>query len=96
MDIQRSKKWGVYFFVGELFKVYFKLNKQPLAKSVVKVLHTMTKDLPPLEEYPKSHIVTFLYYWGVLLFIDQDYQKAEEKLTEALTMCLDQSTKNKE
>lgn len=96
LDLDQSRKWGVYFFVGELFKIYFKLNKRALAKSVLKVLHSMQQQLPPFESFPKSHAVTFLYYTGVLLFIDEDYVGAQEKLTQALAMCHKASKKNKE
>jgi hypothetical protein len=54
----------------------------------------MVQELPPLEKYPKSHRVTFLYYWGILLFIDEDYDKAEKQLEEALHLCHKDSKKN--
>lgn len=94
--LEQTRKWGVYFFVGELFKIYFKLNKRALAKSVLKVLQNMQQQLPPLEKFPRSHSVTFLYYTGVLLFIDEDYVGAKEKLTQAFAMCHKKATKNKE
>ena len=93
---EQSRKWGVYFFVGELFKIYFKLNKRALAKSVLKVLQNMQQQLPTFESFPKSHAVTFLYYTGVLHFIDENYQLAESKLTMALEMCYTSSKKNRE
>ena len=31
--------------------------------------------MPPMEAYPKSHIVTFKYYVGVILFLEEDYVK---------------------
>lgn len=31
--------------------------------------------MPPVEAYPKSHIVTFKYYVGVILFLEEDYGK---------------------
>jgi COP9 signalosome complex subunit 12 len=91
-----SKRWGTYFFAGELFKTYFKLNKQPLAKSVLKVISAMVKELPALNKFPKSHQVTYLYYWGVILFIDGDYTEASKKLTQALDLCKTSSHKNME
>lgn len=94
--MEQSRKWGVYFFVGELFKIYFKLNKRSLAKSVLKVLQNMQQQLPPLDSFPKSHVVTFLYYTGVLHFIDEAYDKAVERLTRALEVCHKKSKKNKE
>ena len=29
--------------------------------------------MPPIETFPKSHIVTFHYYLGVILFLDENY-----------------------
>ncbi|KAA8897872.1 hypothetical protein TRICI_006632 [Trichomonascus ciferrii] len=57
-DMACNKKWGVYFFVGELVKIYFRLNKKPLAKSVVKVVHSMARDLPPLAQPGTSVIAS--------------------------------------
>lgn len=31
--------------------------------------------MPPVEAYPKSHVVTFKYYVGVILFLEEDYVK---------------------
>lgn len=94
--MELSRKWGVYFFIGELFKIYFKLGKRSLAKSVVKVLKSVTVDIPLLEQYPKSHSCTFLYYYGVLHFIDEDYSKAKENLEKCLNICHKDSIRNQE
>lgn len=95
-NVKTFKKWGVYFFVGELFKMYFKLDARSLAKTVLKVLTTKQSELPPLQKYPKSHIATFLYYSGLIYFMDEDYENAAKKLKSALSMCHKTSTKNKE
>lgn len=29
--------------------------------------------MPPMEAFPKSHIVTFKYYVGLIHFLDEDY-----------------------
>ena len=29
--------------------------------------------MPPMESFPKSHIVTFKYYVGIILFLEEDY-----------------------
>lgn len=93
---EKFKKWGVYYFVGELFKIYFKLNTRSLAKSVLKVLKSKKADLPALDRYPKSHIVTFLFYSGVLHFMDEEYLTATEDLTKALSECHKSSHRNQE
>lgn len=51
--------------------------------------------MPPLTAFPKAHIVTFQYYVGVLFFLEEDYKKAEEHLTNALRLCSTSSLKNR-
>ncbi|KAI9885869.1 MAG: 60S ribosomal protein L20 [Watsoniomyces obsoletus] len=52
--------------------------------------------MPPLESFPKSHVVTYLYYVGLIHFLEEDYIKAEEYLTQAWTMCHRDAKKNLE
>jgi hypothetical protein len=42
-------------------------------------------ELPPLSSYPMSEQVTFSYYTGVLAFLDENYSRAEECLSFALS-----------
>lgn len=37
-------------------------------------------DMPPLEMFPKSQRVTFKFYEGVLLFLEENYNKVSEQL----------------
>jgi hypothetical protein len=48
-----------------------------------------------LEEFPLADQVTFAYYNGVLAFIDEQYELADEKLSFASRNCLKTSKKNK-
>ncbi|KAH0556431.1 hypothetical protein GP486_005648, partial [Trichoglossum hirsutum] len=32
--------------------------------------------MPPMEAFPKSHIVTYRYYVGVIWFLEEDYVKS--------------------
>lgn len=32
-------------------------------------------ELPPLSAFPKSHVVTFKYYLGVICFLDEHYSQ---------------------
>lgn len=45
--------------------------------------------MPPMESYPKSHIVTFNYYVGVILFLEEDYVKVGNDVDDTLFMCAD-------
>ncbi|KAI5785887.1 hypothetical protein EDC01DRAFT_692859 [Geopyxis carbonaria] len=84
--LEESRKWGTYYIVNLLFKTYFKLNAITLSKNVLRALKAVSTDMPALSLFPKSHIVTFKYYVGVISFLDEDYVAAEESLTTALRL----------
>ncbi|TIB69499.1 hypothetical protein E3Q08_03358 [Wallemia mellicola] len=90
---KESKRWGVYYIIGLVFKTYFEINTLSLCKNILRAVGAM-KDLMPLEAYPKAHQVTFKYYTGVLAFLDDRFDKANEDLTFALQKCPVQSRKN--
>ncbi|KAF2189205.1 hypothetical protein K469DRAFT_701814 [Zopfia rhizophila CBS 207.26] len=92
--IMESRKWGTYYMANLQFKTYFKLKAIGLSKNVVRSINA--SDLPPLENFPKSHQVTFKYYTGVLAFLQEDYAQAETHLTEAWRLCHKDATKNQE
>lgn len=50
--------------------------------------------MPALESFPRSHIVTFKYYVGVIQFLEEDYAQAEENLSSAWHMCHRSATRN--
>ena len=52
--------------------------------------------MPDLDAFPKSHIVTFKYYVGVIQFLEEDYTNAETNLTTAYSLCNHASIRNKE
>lgn len=89
LESSESRNLGVMYFVGELMKVYFKLKKRDLAKSVLKVLINVqsTSQIPPDSAYPKSHLVTMYYYRALLDFINEDYVAAEKRLSTAYNLC---------
>lgn len=51
------------------------LNSIGLSKNILRALQASRVDLPPVGAFPKSHIVTFKYYVGVILFLEEDYAK---------------------
>lgn len=63
------------------------LNAITLCKNVIRALTATTTDMPPLDAFPKSHIVTFKYYVGVINFLEEDYVSAESHLMDALQLC---------
>ncbi|MCJ1409108.1 COP9 signalosome (CSN) subunit [Ptychographa xylographoides] len=94
--LAESRKWGLYYTTNLLFKTYFKLNSIGLSKNILRALQASKNDMPPIESFPMSHIVTFKYYVGVILFLEEDYVKAEENLTDAWRMCHRNSQRNRE
>ncbi|KAI9868206.1 MAG: PCI domain-containing protein 2 [Trichoglossum hirsutum] len=74
--LEESRKWGLYYTTNLLFKTYFKLNSIGLSKNILRALEASSSDMPPLEAFPKSHIVTFKYYVGVIWFLEEDYVKS--------------------
>ncbi|EAW08282.1 protein csn12 [Aspergillus clavatus NRRL 1] len=94
--IEESRKWGVYYTTNLLFKTYFKLNSVGLSKNLLRALSASSADLPPLEAFPKSHIVTFKYYVGLINFLDENYAEAEKHLAYAYNMCHRNAIKNRE
>ncbi|KAF4601868.1 COP9 signalosome (CSN) subunit [Pleurotus pulmonarius] len=83
---QESRKWGVYYVVGLIFKSYFRVKRISLSKNILRALEA-NSDLPPLSAYPKSHQVTYRYYLGMISFLNEGYEKAEEELTLAFYHC---------
>ncbi|KAF4465195.1 CSN12 [Fusarium albosuccineum] len=87
--LEESRKWGIYYITNLLFKTYFKLNSASLSRTILKTLsvYNAKGDMPALEMFPKSQRVTFKFYEGVLLFLDENYLEAETYLTEAWQLC---------
>ena len=71
--LEDSRKWGLYYITNLLFKTYFKLNSIGLSKNILRAISASKMDTPQLEAFPKSHIVTFKYYVGVIQFLEEDY-----------------------
>lgn len=81
-----SRKWGIYYIVGLVFKCYFRVKKISLSKSILRALNN-NAEIPPLSAYPRSHQVTFRYYLGMLGFLNEEYAKSEQELTLAFYHC---------
>lgn len=94
--LEESKKWAIYYIINLLFKTYFKLNQASLSRNILKNLRANERDMPSLDQFPKSQQVTFKYYEGVLFFLEENYVEAERCLTEALALCHKDATKNKQ
>lgn len=93
---EESRKWGVYYMTNLLFKTYFQINAVGLSKNLLRALNAQSQDLPDKDLYPRSHIVTFNYFVGVIFFLDENYAEAEEHLAYAWNYCHNSAIKNRE
>ncbi|SHO77502.1 Similar to S.cerevisiae protein YJR084W (Protein that forms a complex with Thp3p) [Malassezia sympodialis ATCC 42132] len=89
-SMAQSKKWGTYAMVNLVFRTYFQLHSISLCKNILRALGA--GDLPPLEAFPKAHVVTFRYYVGRLALLEEDYGRAEAELSQALALAPRSST----
>ncbi|EJD01368.1 uncharacterized protein FOMMEDRAFT_135593 [Fomitiporia mediterranea MF3/22] len=81
-----SRKWGIYYVVGLVMKCYFRVKRIALSRNILRALEA-NRDIPPLSSYPRAHQVTYRYYIGVIAFLNEDFEKAEQELTWAFYNC---------
>lgn len=97
LELEHSKRRDIYFFLGCLLQLYFKMGKLELAKSVQKAIKGTRLLLPQLstrkrKKALKSPIstrwyeVSYLYYSGLLCLDDMDFGQAEDRLSTAFTI----------
>lgn len=87
MDMAVSKKLSIHFFLAALIKIYFKLNRLELAKSMEKALIGTGLAVPTIVHSPvkyRMHIVTYLYFSALLSLDEGDFAFAETKLATAM------------
>ncbi|MBW0467081.1 hypothetical protein O181_006796 [Austropuccinia psidii MF-1] len=80
-----TKKSGVLFMAGLLFKIYFQLKSTALCKNVTRGVENA--GLLDGFNIPISHRVTYRYYMGVLSFLQEEYDMAEQHLDYAFRNC---------
>ena len=95
-DLSESRKWGLYSTTNLLFKTYFQLSSISLCKNVLMAINAQSNDIPPLNLFPKSHRCTFQYYRGLISFLDEAYEDAEQRLTAAYNLCHPAARHNRE
>ncbi|KAI5303156.1 60S ribosomal protein L20 [Ascosphaera pollenicola] len=71
--IEESRKWGVYYIANLSFKTFFKLGSISSCRSLLHAIEATQFDMPPLENFPKSHIVTYKYFVGLMAFLEEKY-----------------------
>jgi hypothetical protein len=74
-----------------LLRVYFALGQLYLIPNVLKALQAC--ELPPIQEFPRAHTVTFSFFIGKYHFAREDYEAAESCFEFCLLSCLDSTKK---
>lgn len=87
MDAKTSKKACIHFFLAALIKIYFRLNKLELAKSMEKALLGTGLAVPTIINSPieyRKYTVTYLYFSALLSLDESDFGLAKAKLLTAM------------
>lgn len=90
-----SRKWGIYYVVGIVMKCYFRVNRIALSRNIMRAIHA-NADIPPLAQYSRADQVTYKYYVGLINFLNENHQAAEEDLTYAFYNCHRNADRNQE
>lgn len=75
-----SKKRGIYLIANLCLRILFQCRKTRNATQIFENIYNLS---PPLDVYPKSQRVTFLYYLGRFLFQNSHFYRAQQALQEA-------------
>lgn len=87
LDMAVSKKASIHFFLAALIKIYFRLHRLELAKSMERALVGTGLAVPTIIHSPveyRKHIVTYLYFSALLSLDEGDFAFAETKLLTAM------------
>ncbi|KAF7871774.1 hypothetical protein EAF04_003881 [Stromatinia cepivora] len=79
-----GKKVGIYSFANLALKLFFQCRKTRLANQLIT---NITQHSPPLELYPASQRVTYLYYLGRYFFSNTHFYLAQCSLQAAYNQC---------
>ena len=79
-----GKKIGIYSFANLVLKLLFRCHKTPLAEQL---FTNIMQNSPPLQLYPASHRVTYLYYLGRFFFSNTHFYRAQLCLQAAYEQC---------
>ena len=71
----KSRKWGTYRSASLLLRIYFNLGQLNLVQNLLKALNSC--ELPEIDDFPRSHTVTFNYFLGRYHFEREEFQLSE-------------------
>ncbi|KAH8435137.1 uncharacterized protein LDX57_012766 [Aspergillus melleus] len=79
-----GKRVGIYLMANLCLKLLFQCGKLRNAENLFSGITTQS---PPLKEYPASQRVTYLYYLGRYLFLNNLFYPAQHALQSAYEQC---------
>ena len=85
---EQNRKIALVEIAHQLLRLNFKVNTLQQCFSVLKTMNPMLRSSQyPLEGFPKSHSVPYMYYLGRLRLSEGNYVEAEECLDFAYDRC---------
>ncbi|KAI9725119.1 MAG: hypothetical protein M1828_003461 [Chrysothrix sp. TS-e1954] len=91
-DKTGGRKRGIYSFANICLKILFSCKK---ARNAEQIFTNIYNQSPPLELYPRSQRVTYLYYLGRFLFSTNHFTRARLCLQHAYQDCHTQCLKQR-
>ncbi|TVY80607.1 PCI domain-containing protein [Lachnellula suecica] len=82
--LPEGKKIGIYSFANLALKLFFKCRK---TQSANQLFTNISQHSPPLALYPASQRVTYLFYLGRFLFVNDHFFRAQLCLQFAYDQC---------
>lgn len=88
MELNMSKRADIYYFLSQLIKIYYMMNKLDLAKSIEKAIKGTKFKLPNINKSitNRKFGIVYLYYSAILALDDGDFKQAESKLDQSLLL----------
>ncbi|KAI9833732.1 MAG: hypothetical protein M1819_003465 [Sarea resinae] len=80
----QGKKISIYVIANLCLKLYFECDK---IRSAEQILANIQNGSPPLSLYPASQRVTYLYYLGRYMFLNNHFFRAQLALQAAYDQC---------
>jgi hypothetical protein len=86
-----TKRWGTLALVNQLFKIYFKIDKLPLCKPLVRAIDSSSLK----DRFSLAQMVTYRFFVGRKAMFDSEFKTAASYLQFAFDNCYATSLNNK-
>jgi hypothetical protein len=86
-----TKRWATLALVNQLFKIYFKINKLPLCKPLVRAIDSSSLK----DRFSLAQTVTYKFFVGRKAMFDSEFRTAANYLQFAFDNCYPTSKNNK-